>query len=46
MTPEQALNVVAQAAQAASLPYQSHLQVQEALKVIFEKLKEKESEKD
>jgi hypothetical protein len=43
MTPEQALQIVAQAAQAASLPYQAHMQVQEALKALFEALKEKEN---
>jgi len=43
MNIDQALQVVAQAAQSASLPYQAHLQVQEALKVIVEALKEKQN---
>lgn len=43
MTVEQALQIIAQAAQQASLPYQAHLQVQEALKTVFEALKEKDN---
>lgn len=43
MNAEQALQIVAQAAQAASLPYQAHLQVQEALKTLVEALKEKQN---
>jgi len=39
MTSEQALNILAQASQAAALPYQAHMQVQEALRIIAEALK-------
>lgn len=42
MNVEQAFQVVAQAAQSASLPYQAHLQVQEALKVLVDKLNKKD----
>jgi hypothetical protein len=39
MTPEQALSIIAQAAALAPLPKQSHIQVEEALKIISEALK-------
>jgi hypothetical protein len=43
MNIDQAFSIVAQAAQAASLPYQTHMQVQEALKMIAEQLKKESS---
>lgn len=40
MNLEQAFQIVAQAAQSAALPYQAHIQVQEALKLLAEKIQE------
>lgn len=42
MTTQQALNILIQAAQLAPLPKASHVQIEEAIKVLIEALKPKE----